>query len=91
MNSNMKFIRVALIVAELSIVAAGTVDALRRAPQSNAAPAVATELSAPTFRIDERDPRMSPTVIAYAIFDATGARIRQIPFTPERVKAVLAG
>jgi CO/xanthine dehydrogenase Mo-binding subunit len=29
--------------------------------------------------------------IANAIFDATGARIRQIPFTPERVKAALAG
>src|SRR5262249_35710684 len=28
--------------------------------------------------------------IANAIFDATGARIRQIPFTPERVKAALA-
>jgi CO/xanthine dehydrogenase Mo-binding subunit len=24
-----------------------------------------------------------------AIFDATGARLRQIPFTPERVKAAL--
>ena len=29
--------------------------------------------------------------IGNAIFDATGARIRQIPFTPERVKAALAG
>jgi CO/xanthine dehydrogenase Mo-binding subunit len=28
--------------------------------------------------------------IGNAIFDATGARIRQIPFTPERVKAALA-
>jgi nicotinate dehydrogenase subunit B len=28
--------------------------------------------------------------IANAIFDATGARIRQTPFTPERVKAALA-
>jgi nicotinate dehydrogenase subunit B len=28
--------------------------------------------------------------IANAIFDATGARIRQAPFTPERVKAALA-
>jgi CO/xanthine dehydrogenase Mo-binding subunit len=28
--------------------------------------------------------------VANAIFDATGARIRQVPFTPERVKAVLA-
>ena len=28
--------------------------------------------------------------IGNAIFDATGARIRQVPFTPERVKAALA-
>jgi CO/xanthine dehydrogenase Mo-binding subunit len=28
--------------------------------------------------------------IANAIFDATGARIRQVPFTPERVKAALS-
>jgi CO/xanthine dehydrogenase Mo-binding subunit len=28
--------------------------------------------------------------IANAIYDATGARIRQVPFTPERVKAALA-
>jgi CO/xanthine dehydrogenase Mo-binding subunit len=28
--------------------------------------------------------------IANAIFDATGARVRQVPFTPERVKAALA-
>jgi CO/xanthine dehydrogenase Mo-binding subunit len=27
--------------------------------------------------------------IANAVYDATGARIRQIPFTPERVKAAL--
>jgi CO/xanthine dehydrogenase Mo-binding subunit len=27
--------------------------------------------------------------VANAIFDATGARLRQIPFTPERVKAAL--
>jgi CO/xanthine dehydrogenase Mo-binding subunit len=29
--------------------------------------------------------------IGNAIFDATGARLRQIPFTPERVRAALAG
>jgi len=29
--------------------------------------------------------------IGNAIFDATGARIRQVPFTPERVKAAIAG
>ena len=28
--------------------------------------------------------------IGNAIFDATGARIREVPFTPERVKAALA-
>jgi CO/xanthine dehydrogenase Mo-binding subunit len=28
--------------------------------------------------------------IGNAIFDATGARIRQVPFTPERVKAALS-
>jgi CO/xanthine dehydrogenase Mo-binding subunit len=27
--------------------------------------------------------------VANAIFDATGARVRQVPFTPERVKAAL--
>ena len=27
--------------------------------------------------------------VANAIFDATGARIREVPFTPERVKAAL--
>jgi CO/xanthine dehydrogenase Mo-binding subunit len=30
-----------------------------------------------------------PAAIANAIFDATGARIREVPFTPERVKAAL--
>jgi len=29
--------------------------------------------------------------VGNAIFDATGARIRQVPFTPERIKAALAG
>ena len=28
--------------------------------------------------------------VANAIFDATGARVRQVPFTPQRVKAVLS-
>ncbi len=28
--------------------------------------------------------------IGNAVFDATGARLRQVPFTPERVKAALA-
>jgi nicotinate dehydrogenase subunit B len=29
------------------------------------------------------------SAIGNAIFDATGVRIRQVPFTPERVKAAL--
>jgi len=34
-------------------------------------------------------PAPTAAAIGNAIFDATGARIRQIPFTPERVKAAL--
>jgi CO/xanthine dehydrogenase Mo-binding subunit len=33
---------------------------------------------------------LSAAAIGNAIFDATGARIRQVPFTPDRVKAALA-
>jgi CO/xanthine dehydrogenase Mo-binding subunit len=34
---------------------------------------------------------LAAAAIGNAIFDATGARMRQSPFTPERVKAALAG
>jgi len=30
-----------------------------------------------------------PSAIANAIFDATGARLRSVPFTPEKVLAAL--
>jgi CO/xanthine dehydrogenase Mo-binding subunit len=33
---------------------------------------------------------VTAAAIANAIFDATGARIRQVPFTPERLKAVIS-
>ena len=35
---------------------------------------------------------LKPTMaaIANAVFDATGARLRQVPFTPDRVKTALA-
>ena len=33
----------------------------------------------------------SPAAIANAVFDAVGVRLRQIPFTPERVKEALGG
>ena len=32
---------------------------------------------------------VTPAAISTAIFDATGARVRDVPFTPERVKAAL--
>ena len=32
-----------------------------------------------------------PAAIANAIFDATGARVRQVPFTPDRVRTALRG
>jgi CO/xanthine dehydrogenase Mo-binding subunit len=31
-----------------------------------------------------------PAAIGNAIFDATGVRLREVPFTPQRVKAALA-
>jgi CO/xanthine dehydrogenase Mo-binding subunit len=34
---------------------------------------------------------VTAAAIANAVFDATGARLRQVPFTPERVRAALAG
>jgi CO/xanthine dehydrogenase Mo-binding subunit len=34
---------------------------------------------------------LAPAAIGNAIFDATGARVREVPFTPERVKAALLG
>jgi len=33
---------------------------------------------------------LSAAAIGNAIFDATGARLREVPFTPERVKAALS-
>jgi CO/xanthine dehydrogenase Mo-binding subunit len=33
---------------------------------------------------------IAPAALGNAIFDATGVRLRQIPFTPERIKAALA-
>ena len=30
-----------------------------------------------------------PTAMGNAVFDATGARLRRVPFTPERVKKAL--
>jgi nicotinate dehydrogenase subunit B len=44
----------------------------------------------PPLGVGESAAIPSAAAIANAIFDATGARIRQVPFTPQRVKAALA-
>ena len=44
----------------------------------------------PPLGVGESASIPSAAAIANAIFDATGARIRQVPFTPRRVKAALA-
>ena len=44
----------------------------------------------PTFAVGEPTPCTIPAAIANAVFDATGARLRQVPFTPDQVKMALA-
>jgi nicotinate dehydrogenase subunit B len=44
----------------------------------------------PPLGVGEAASIPSAAAIANAIFDATGARIRQVPFTPYRIKAALA-
>ena len=44
----------------------------------------------PTWGAGEQTPTTVPAAIANAVFDATGVRLREIPFTPERVKVALA-
>ena len=43
----------------------------------------------PSWGAGEQTPTTIPAAIANAIFDATGARVRQIPFAPDRVLAAL--
>ena len=43
----------------------------------------------PTFAVGEPTPCTIPAAIANAVFDATGARLREVPFTPDRVRAAL--
>jgi CO/xanthine dehydrogenase Mo-binding subunit len=44
----------------------------------------------PAMGAGETSITLSAAAIGNAIFDATGARIREVPFTPERVKRALA-
>ena len=43
----------------------------------------------PTFAAGEPTPCAIPAAIGNAVFDATGARLREVPFTPDRVRAAL--
>jgi CO/xanthine dehydrogenase Mo-binding subunit len=43
----------------------------------------------PSWGAGEQTPTTIPAAIANAVFDATGVRLRTIPFTPESVKLAL--
>src|SRR5260370_26109965 len=43
----------------------------------------------PATGVGETAITVTPAAIGNAIFDATGARLREVPFTPERVRAAL--
>jgi CO/xanthine dehydrogenase Mo-binding subunit len=45
----------------------------------------------PAVGAGEATSTVMPAAIANAVFDASGVRLRTVPFTPERVKAALAG
>src|SRR5215468_5493736 len=47
--------------------------------------------NAPPWGAGEPSAAVVPSAISNAVFDATGVRLRSIPFTPEKVKAALGG
>jgi CO/xanthine dehydrogenase Mo-binding subunit len=59
------------------------------------APLIELELvnrpSEPPMGVGEAASTPVPAALANAVFDATGVRLRTVPFRPERVKAVLGG
>src|SRR4029077_14885521 len=63
-------------------------------PFGNALPVIETvllnPLNVPQLGAGECTITFTAAAIANAFFDATGVRLRQVPFTPERVKAALA-
>ena len=50
-----------------------------------------TPKDVPALGAGETSITVTPAAMGNAIFDATGARLRDVPFTPERVKAAIAG
>jgi nicotinate dehydrogenase subunit B len=49
-----------------------------------------TPADVPAIGAGETAITVTPAAIGNAIFDATGARLRELPFTPERVRAAMA-
>jgi nicotinate dehydrogenase subunit B len=47
--------------------------------------------NAPPWGAGEPSAAVVPSAISNAVFDATGVRLRSIPFTPDKVKAALGG
>src|SRR5262245_50524272 len=47
--------------------------------------------NAPPWGAGEPSAAVVPSAISNAVYDATGARLRSIPFTPDKVKAALRG
>ena len=93
----------AIQTASRVLVEEVTFDAISPTPQSWAAYPIQTFLSVPDIEtmLTERpgDPPLgvgesaavpSAAAIANAIFDATGVRMREVPFTPEKMRAELA-
>ncbi len=48
-----------------------------------------TPTGVPAAGAGETSITVTPAAIGNAIFDATGVRLRDLPFTPERVRAAL--
>jgi len=63
---------------------------LRFAEHPDVVPVVVQRLDEPSTGAGEEVMGATGAAIANAFFDATGARLRQYPMTPERVKAALA-
>jgi nicotinate dehydrogenase subunit B len=63
---------------------------LRFAEHPHVVPVVVQRLDEPSTGAGEEVMGATTAAIANAFFDATGARLRQYPMTPERVKAALA-
>ena len=53
-------------------------------------PVVIVALDGEAMGAGETTITLVAAAIGNAVFDATGARLREVPFTPERVKAALA-